>query len=175
MGEPIDELYFKWLYSQVGDPGIEDPTRTYWRLLQKLYTKEFVWVIRKDENRNEDGKELRYEFVDQSGLDDVDPGWIQPESSMLELMIGLSRRLSFIAEGEPRDWFWCLVENLGLIRYTDSRRWSERSVDDILERVIWRTYQINGQGGFFPLSHPEDDQRRVELWYQLSAYVMEHD
>lgn len=174
MKKPIDELYFTWLYSLVGDPGIKDPTRTYWRLLQQLYTVEFVWIIPNDDNRVEDGKELRYEFVDQSGLNDVDLRWIQPECSMLELLIGLSRRLSFEAEGEPRDWFWRLIDNLGLLKYNDARSYSPANVELVLEKVIWRTYQPNGRGGLFPLVNPQDDQRRVELWYQLSAYVLEH-
>jgi hypothetical protein len=44
-------------------------------------------------------------------------------------------------------------------------------VDEILERVIGRTYRPDGRGGFFPLRYAEKDQREVELWYQLNAYV----
>jgi hypothetical protein len=28
-------------------------------------------------------------------------------------------------------------------------------------------------GGFFPLTHPNDDQRKVEIWYQMNAYLDE--
>jgi hypothetical protein len=41
--------------------------------------------------------------------------------------------------------------------------------------VIHRYYQPNGHGGFFPLENPQDDQRHVELWYQLNEYVMERN
>ena len=178
MSKPLDELYFVWLYSQVGDPEIENPVRTYWRILRQLYTKEFVWIIPNDDNRLADGIELRYEFVDQSGLKDVDPDWIHLGCSMLEILVGLSRRLSFECEGEPRVWFWQLINNLGLWRYNDKRYdakpdISEKVIDTILDRVIWRNYNIDGKGGLFPLKAAREDQRYVELWYQLNAYVLE--
>jgi hypothetical protein len=173
MDAPLDELYFQWLYNQIGGSKSENPNRTYWRMLRTLYCKEFVWIVPNDDNRIADGKDLRYEFVDQSGLNDVDLGWIQLPCSMLELLIGLSRRLSFEAEGEPRDWFWHMIENLRLLVYKDSKPWPEQSVHDILDRVIWRTYEPSGHGGIFPLSYAQEDQRKVELWYQMCAYILE--
>lgn len=178
MKKPLDELYLVWLYRQVGDPEIEDPARTYWRILKQLYTKEFVWIVPNDDNRIVDGTDLRYEFVDESELMNVDSNWIRLGCSMLELLIGLSRRLSFEAEGEPRAWFWELMDNLGLKKYHDNRYNSkadvaEKVVDTILERVIWRTYFHDGRGGLFPLKSTARDQRDVELWYQLSEYVLE--
>jgi len=173
MGEPLDELYFKWLYSQVADPRIVRTYRTYWRLLRLLYTKEFVWTVPNDDNRIEDGKDLRYEFIDQSQLMDVDIGWMNLGCSMLELLIGISRKLSFSAEGEPRLWFWELINNLGLSKLTDAAHFVDETVLDTLDAVIWRTYHYNGTGGLFPLKGPCADQRRVELWYQMSAYILE--
>ncbi len=172
MTKPLDELYLFWLYRQVGDPEVKTPTRTYWRLLKTLFKKEFVWLVANDDNRIEDGKDLRYQFIDEEGLVNVDVGWVQLGCSMLELLVGLSRRLAFEADGEPRDWFWHLIENLDL-RYTDAHQFNAREVDDILDRVIWRTYHQDGRGGLFPLQQAREDQRTVELWYQLSAYVLE--
>jgi hypothetical protein len=172
--QPLDELYLVWLYSQVADPDIVDPSLTYWKLLKQLYTTEFVWHLPHDENRVEDGKDLRREFISLKGLDDVDPEWITLECSMLELMVGLSRRLAFVADGEPYYWFWHLAENIGIQDYSDRfRRFPRRRIDDILQTIVDRTYNYDGSGGFFPLKHPRQDQRNVELWYQLGAYVME--
>lgn len=173
--QPLDELYFKWLYSQVADPSITDPSLTYWKLLKKLFTKEFVWLIPNDDNRLEDGKDLRIEFIRVEGLEDVDPVWLELGCSVLELVVGLSRRLAFEADGEPYYWFWCLMENIGIQRYNDGRRLPRQRIDEILERIIFRTYEPNGHGGFFPLKNWHEDQRNVELWYQLSAYVLELD
>lgn len=176
MSEPLDEQYFTWLYSQVGDPRQPNPSRTYWKVLRQLYTKEFIWTVPNDDNRIEDGKELRYEFVDQSSLKDVDPGWVNLGCSMLELLVGLSRRLSFEAGGESLDWFWVLMTNLGLGGCTDARynkALRTEEINEILDRVIWRTYEFDGRYGLFPLQHPCDDQRGVELWYQMCAYILE--
>ena len=62
--EPIEELYFKWLYGQIGSVKIRNRSRTYWSLAKQLFETEFTWTISKDENRAEDGRALRYEFLD---------------------------------------------------------------------------------------------------------------
>lgn len=173
MTPPLDELYFVWLYSQVANPDKKNPSLTYWRTLKTMHCTEFVWTVPNDDNRLEDGKDLRYEFVDQSGLMDVDPGWIRLGCSMLELLIGLSRRLSFEAGGESRDWFWDMMRNLDFDSFTDKHPAPEGHVEGVLERIIWRTYDADGRRGIFPLNNPTQDQRHVELWYQLNAYVLE--
>ena len=127
-------------------------------------------------HRIEDGKDLRYEFVEQSGLEDVDRAWTQLGCSILELLVGLSRRLAFEAEGQPYEWFWQLVINAGLSKFSDSAmvyEFSEEMIDEILDRIIFRTYTPDGHGGLFPLQRPEHDQRKIELWYQLNAYLLE--
>jgi len=176
MSEPLDELYFTWLYSQVATVEVRHPSRTYWQVLRVLYKKEFVWLIPNDDNRIEDGKDLRYEFIDDVGVPNVDDGWVNLGCSMLELFIGLSRRLSFEAEGEPEQWFWRLMENLDLEKYNDNMPLPESKVDNILDQVIWRTYSKTGRGGLFPLKKgSRKDQREVELWYQLSEYVLDQE
>lgn len=173
MNKPLDELYFEWLYSQVSSVKEKNPSRTYWRLLKQLYTKEFLWIIPNDDNRAEDGRDLRHEFIDDRQIYPVDLSWISLGCSMLELLIGLSRRLSFEAEGESRGWFWKLIENLGLEKYNDNGPHPEKEVDEILNQVIFRTYRRNGSGGLFPLRRAAEDQRDVEIWYQLCAYILE--
>ena len=175
MDRPLDELYFVWLYAQVGDPELKSPSRTYWKILKQLYTKEFVWIVPNDDNRIEDGKDLRIEFVDQSELENVDSDWMKLGCSMLELLVALSRRLAFECEGEPRDWFWHLMNNLGLRHFNDRSKLSKNYIDSVLDQVIWRTYNHDGKGGLFPLINSQEDQRGVEICYQLNAYILEHD
>lgn len=172
---PLDELYFVWLYGQVGSIETSNPSRTYWRLMRQLFTKEFLWIIPNDDNRAEDGKELRHEFIRKERLRRVDQEWLDLGCSMLELLIALSRRLSFEEDGEPREWFWKLIENLDLERFNDHFHWRPGEVDEILDDVIWRTYNPDGSGGLFPLEHATEDQTKVELWYQMSAYLLEND
>ena len=176
--EPLDERYFVWLYSMVANPEIGDPKVTYWRLLKQLFEKEFVWIVSRDDNRIEDGKELRIAFLRDQGLrrEDVDPNWIEIGCSFLELMIAMSDRLRFEVDPDSQlaYWFWeVLMENIGLRRHNDVGNHMKRHIDDVLNRVIFRQYEPDGRGGFFPLRYPPKDQTRVELWYQLSAYVNE--
>ena len=172
MTKPLDELYFVWLYSQVGDPSVKNPTRTYWKIMRQLFTKEFVWIVPNDDNRIEDGKGLRREFAEQAMLKSIDRDWMKLGCSMLELFVGLSRRLAFQCDGEPRDWFWHIIENVHL-NYNDRGLYPSDSIDGILDRIIWRNYEADGHGGLFPLRHAERDQRKVEIWHQLSAYISE--
>jgi hypothetical protein len=175
MRAPLDELYFTWLYGQVGSVEITDPSVTYWGILKQLYTKEFVWVVPNDDNRLEDGRDLRLEFlVEEKIVPDEDETWMRLGCSMLEMMVGLSRRLSFEAGGESSRWFWQLMKNLKLDECTDDQTIVEREVDNMLDRVIWRTYRRNGLGGLFPLKKSKDDQRGIEIWYQLCAYLLEN-
>jgi hypothetical protein len=168
MDAELENKYFEWLYSH-----IEKPNLDYWSLARILFRKEFIWFVANDDNRVEDGRELRYEFSYETNTK-LTPEWHSFGVSMLEMLIALSRRLSFQADGEPRDWFWELMANLDLVRFSD-RYFSERDadkIDQILDRVIWRTYSYSGDGGLFPLENPDRDQRHVEIWYQMNAYVI---
>lgn len=146
---------------------------TYWDLISVMFEKEFIWMVPNDHNRLADGMDLRVEFcyaqhIRHDALDDLGP------VSFLEVLIALSRRLAFAAGGEPPGWAWILVVNLELDKLFDplSNR-KLRKLDDILERVIWRTYAPDGSGGFFPLAFPEEDQTQKEIWYQMAAYIDE--
>jgi hypothetical protein len=134
-----------------------------------------VWTVPNDDNRAEDGRDLRREFIENENVEGVDQDWMSLQCSMLELLIGLSRRLSFEDDVSPRRWFWQLVENLNLAQYTDKERLPTATVDEALNRVIFRQYNPSGIGGLFPLRNPPQDQREVELWYQLSAYLLDED
>ena len=177
MNTTLDDLYLEWLYSQVASIDQKARSKTYWSLLRQLYTKEFVWIVPNDDNRVEDGRDLRFEFIHSLDLEDVDPQWLHLGCSVLEMLIALSRRLSFEGDGPAEDWFWILLKNIELDQCTDARYKSQMHayVDDILDRIIWRTYNDNGRGGLFPLRDARQDQREVEIWYQLSAYLMQDD
>lgn len=164
-----ESVYFEWLSRQVASTSNPNPARTYSLLLEQMHLKRFEWFIPNDDNRVEDGKELRYEFMNG-------PAELHETCSFLEMLIALSRRCSFEASyGDPSEWFWHLANNLGLREYTDEVMMDDgpREVRYILDRVVNRGYDYDGFGGLFPLNNAEKDQRKVELWYQLSAYLLE--
>jgi hypothetical protein len=170
--ETLDDLYLTWLYSQVGDVKVRNKSRTYWDLLWQMYHKPFVWLVPNDDNRVQDGLDLRDEWATELGIT-PDPTWMERDCSFLEIVISLSRWLAFEGEGHPPVWFWHLMQNLGLQECTDRSKYNQEEVDEILETVILRTYAPNGRGGLFPLRYPKHDQRKVELWYQLNEYLMD--
>lgn len=179
MGELLDDVYLQWLYRQVLSPRFRQPSRTYWNLLNHLYKRRFIWFVPNDDNRAEDGRDLRLEFFEETHTE-FNQDWYDLDCSIFEMIIALSRRLSFEADNTAESWFWELLNNLGLAGYNDAVYRDRESleaeeVDHIIDRLNARTYEFDGSGGLFPLKYPHEDQRQVEIWYQLNAYLAECD
>lgn len=172
MTEALDDQYLSWLYSQVGDVRVRNKSRTYWDLLTQLYSKQFVWLVPNDDNRVQDGLDLRYEWSLETGIT-PDSKWLDEGCSFLEMLIALSRRLAFEGQGHPPVWFWHLIGNLGLQDCTDRSKYNQGWVDAVVNNVILRTYEPNGRGGLFPMRYPKHDQREVEIWYQMNEYLLD--
>jgi hypothetical protein len=161
-----DRKYFEWLVSQIDIP-VGNPN-TYNDLFAKMHGQEFFWTVPNDDNRVGDGAALRDEFLNGRSH------YFGYGVSILEVLIALSRRLEFIAAGKASDWAWQLLENLRLNKASDPLTGKKAdNADDILYALVWRTYSRDGQGGFFPLVSAKEDQRKVEVWYQMNAYVIE--
>jgi len=175
MNEPIDHLYFNWLTAKVSKPTMRTPSTSYVKLLRVLHQNEFVWLLSGDDNRAEDGLELRREFIlEADAPDDVE--WRTATGcSMLEMLVAFSRRAAYSTDLPSRDWFWEMIQNLGLEECTDGSDISEDGIGEILYNVIWRTYDFNGYGGLFPIQNPKHDQRGVEIWYQFCEYLLDQD
>lgn len=162
-----DLHYYEWLISQVAIRN----KHTYTYVFERLHSLEFVWTVPNDDNRVQDAKDLRVEFLNGArrrlSLEGV---------TLLEVLVSLSRRVAFVAGGKPELWAWKLLKNLRLTKVPDPVSEAEAaSIDEILYALVWRTYDYNGNGGFFPLKNPKEDQTKVEIWYQLNAYVIEMD
>ena len=166
--------YFRWLLDTVMYEEMKRSGRSYLYLLKHMRSVQFTWSIDKDVNRAEDGKYLRYTYQEISGQS----GEIKGACNFLEMCIALATRMNddiFDADptARPARWFWIMMENCGLDRYTDEF-YDEDDVDKIIERIIKRQYTRTGKGGFFPLKSVTKDQRKVEIWYQMQAYILEN-
>jgi hypothetical protein len=169
----LRDSYFRWLVAQVKNH--KRDMRTYFDLLHLMHQKEFVWLVPNDDNRIIDGTDLRVEFLQQSRTrlevtrEDFGP------CSVLEVMIGISRRMAWAAGGEADGWAWQLLDNLGLTGFSDPVGTRQaKTIDKKLDTLIWRTYNADGSGGgFFPLNSAPEDQTTAELWYQMAAYINE--
>lgn len=170
-----DDRYFEWLYSHIGPVNYDNPGHTYWSMAKQFHTTKFTWFVRNDANRAEDGLLLREAFIDKWGDEGVTVEWLTLDCSILEMLIALSDRLAFESYGGVADWFWQLMSNLGLQRYTDRyyNQHNSGEIAEVLQRVLDRTYGYDGSGGLFPLREATRDQRKVELWYQKEAYLLE--
>jgi hypothetical protein len=172
--EPLEESYFNWLCAKVNRVEVPTPSLTYVRLLRALHTTEFVWTVAGDKNRSEDGLDLRLEFLRASGFQE-NTYWRFEGCSLLEMLIAFSRRAAFETGDPESDWFWIFMDNLGLAEYNDASGFGLDDLAVILYDLVWRTYNYDGRGGIFPLDHPSDDQRQVEIWYQFCAWLVEKE
>lgn len=174
--EEIQTDYFQWLC------GLVNLDRGYWILARKLHDKEFYWTVPNDDNRAADGQRLRDIFEDETLYSDYT--CLEGACSVLEMMIGLSIRIEDIL-CDPDDEeclkapeaFWEMLENLGLDEFNDmdfSRLNDGCKVDEILIALLERSYDRSGRGGLFPLKSARKDQRKVEIWYQMSTYLLEN-
>jgi hypothetical protein len=168
MPEPIDGLYFNWLRAKVVDH--RWPTHMYLDLLKILYGTEFVWTLIGDKNREDDGLELRLDFLRESRVES-EPYWFESPCSVLEVLLALAKRAEFVTEMPVKDWFWVFLTNLRLDGCRTVSRSEKLLVDRALETWMFRIYDPSGYGGLFPMREPKEDQTQLELWYQFNRYI----
>lgn len=177
MIKPLDEEYFSWLYSKFRPLDVDKLHLSYFRLCRLMYNKEYLWHVPNDDNRVNDGLDLRYTFLFANHVPSEDAEvWRSMGCSFLEMLVALAYHLEFDTEIPVADWLFELLVNLDLDSCNDeSYHFDADDIDLILNRVIFRTYSADGQGGLFPLRSPHRDQRKVEIWYQMSEYLLEKE
>ena len=167
------DLYFEWLLEQVDCP------EHFRKLMWRLYERTFIFSIPMDGNRAADGLDLRYRFAEEYGPElrytEVKTG----ECSILEMMVALACRMEDDIMHDPElgdrspEWFWIMISNLQLDGM-DNDNFDIENVDRVLNIMLNRTYFPNGSGGLFPLKIPKTNQKRVEIWNQMSAFIEEN-
>lgn len=201
----IAHEYFLWLCSQVGLNGRhgqnyryivpDDSADTYFTVATKLMQAPYKVIVPRDENRVADAKMLRYYWANLHSTYREYTGIARTGATLLEVLVALVQRFDSTvmmnSKGIDRskDWFWQIMENTALINFDDSH--FEPTINDdgrsdldtsawqissgIIENICNRTYEFSGTGGCFPLKNPQNDQRKVELWYQMHAFFNEND
>jgi hypothetical protein len=171
--ERINYEYFNWLCEQI-DNGRYAKGVSYDKLLAHLHNIEFTWFIPYDDNRADDGVQLRRRYA--ISQDDMTlTRYIKGPCSVLEMMVALSKRCEEIMDDAAfgnriGQWFWGMIHNLGLTPMSDSK-FDVEYVDDIVARFLNREYEPNGRGGLFTVKNCDTDMRTVEIWCQLSWYL----
>ncbi len=170
MDEPIQDQYFDWLCAKA----LPAYSKNYSGLMQILYRTEFVWLVPGDRNRVEDGVELRDYFLREAFIKkDPESIWYNEPCSIFEALLAFSGRAEFQTDIPVRDWFWTFMSNLELDEYRRVSSEDVSVIEEILYIFVWRTYNETGNGGLFPLDRHEEDQRKVEIWYQFCVWVDE--
>lgn len=158
--------------------------REYTALLSLLFNREYVWSIRMDETRAAYVKISREGFLEKQNLTpEQRQEWaasLDLTPRLLEVLLMLSKQMEdsfgFAKEGNIPEWFWLMMNNLGLSKY-DDRNLGTREANIINQKLdIWlsRQFKPNGEGSPFPLKGPCLDQRFVDLWQQANLYVTEN-
>lgn len=169
----INDDYFEWL-CELADVKRFSKHISYRKLLMHLHNIEFTWFVPHDDNRADDGIQLRRTYA--ISKNDVElSDYILGPCSVLEMMVALANRcesfMDDIAMGNRTgQWFWGMVHNLGLSPMTDDA-FERDTVDEIVGRLLNREYEPDGRGGLFTVRNCAHDLRAVEIWSQLSWYL----
>lgn len=170
------DCYFEWMLRKIE---IDNPVDEYRMLLARLHDTDFQYLIPTDENRAEDGIDLRHRFALEHGRGRPfreEPQDAGAPCSVLEMMVALAIRCEEHIMHDPAigtrtsQWFWGMVKNLGLDSMTDDN-FDERFVDKRIAMLLDRTYKKNGEGGLFTVKDCRFDLRKVEIWYQMCWYL----
>lgn len=169
--------YFEWLYDQVFIVRDQNSPVSYLGACSIMNNMRFRALVPHDENRIADCAEFRNRFMNEFAPDPLEAvNILTPDASIFEVLVGLAFRASFMIGIRPEEFFYKLLSNLGLQVFSDSYYTPQagRRIKRILERFNNRQYGASGLGGLFPLAHPDADQRQIELWYQMGAWMTEN-
>ena len=163
----VRDEYFEWMLDLVGG-------QRFRKLLIHLHNREFIFTIANDDNRADDGINLRYRF----GYDILDHPReeLGGPCSMFEMLLALAIRCEETIMDDPlygdrtAQWFWRMIVNLGLGSMLDEN-YDREYIDFVVDRFINHEYEPNGKGGLFTVNNCEYDFRKIEISFQLLRYL----
>lgn len=175
--------YLQWLIKRSG-------AFMYEYLFEYLFAIPFDSPIRRDKNRAEDGKNLRFIYQSDtnrySGLSKS-----QDPCTVLEFLIVLAEATNELTgfSKSTRYWLQMFFDNTDLARFddnfwTDGHKnetvpiWQEPILQEVsikVDRLLQRHYHPDGTGGgLFHIINPEIDMAKTEYWQQLQYWSLEH-
>ena len=140
-------------------------------LVSALAEVEFIWRHPMDENRANDGLELRDDYEYETG-EYLDKGsGLMPQCTFFEMVAALAIRcenqiMRNLSLGDRTSkWFFEFLDNLDLLGC------DERDVEKIV-----RTCEafMDGKKDMFPLKKRGIKQSNEQIWKQLTAYLNEN-
>lgn len=172
----ITDNYYEWLMEMM--PGLRE---SYSRLLRMLFDTPFVAEMSQDRNRISDGLELRNRFRISTGA----LRFINPEDrieladkpcGVLEVMISMALRceeeyMSLGSDGDNVErWIRWMIRSMEL-EWADDTRFEPGKAEHAILAMIYREYEMDGQGGLFFVPGFHGNMREIELWDQLMIWI----
>lgn len=174
----VKNAYFHWLYNWMSGERYHYNI-SFKRLLMQMHDTEFVYTIRNDQNRAEDGVNLRYRFAKSGTIDepvDYILECLARPCSVLEMIVALANRCEEDYMDDPAygdrtaQWFWGMISNLKLGNMLDA--WYDKDyVEYTLQKFLHRDYAPDGTGGLFRVRGYKGDMRKIEIWHQMCYFL----
>lgn len=174
----IRQAYFRWLTEKA------NMASPFLYLAKILHQHKFYYTVPHDQNREQDGLNLRETFLEETrqATEKNRERLNENPCSVLEMLIALSQRMESMYQDSPyektaQQWLSEMLSNLKigymtdgvLVEFPEYAITARRNISAFLDR----TYQANGDGGLFPLRRPTRDQRSIEIWSQMGDYCNE--
>lgn len=180
----LGNSYLEWLESFTIDERLPDDRRpSYNMLIKKLWDIPFHGSIGNDDDRGDEGLELRTRYNQilkrLSGRGEFhipDIRDIYGECRVLEMLIALSMRMYDLMQdmgvyNSVSRWFWEIMSNVGFDELDDDC-YEEINGDYLVESMVTDILELHERrsgrpGGWFYV----DDWREIEIWYQMHEYL----
>lgn len=170
----IKDRYTKWMYNIVCE-NVCGKNITYYKLFSLLNNLYFETDFLKDDNRAQDGIDMRYHFLYERGLND--PNWeLSGPCTIWEMILALSIRMEktitydYQYGDRTKQWFWSMLGSLG-IGYMTDMLFDASIVKEVINKLLKHEYESNGNGGLFFIPNTKFDLRKVEIWDQMMLYL----
>lgn len=168
--------YLSWLKSIVMKEDEE-----YDKLLILLDSISFIYIIERDQNRIQDGIDLRKSYEQEHGqIIDIQNDGIHTEQScsVLEVMVAIAKRCedTIMYDNSYGDrtyiWFHEMLDSMELLWMTDDNFNKQYALSKV-NIMTNRLYDYYGHGGLFTVMFPTKDMRTIEIWDQMHEYLNE--
>ena len=159
--------YFEWLYKKA----FADDS--YLELAKILFNIRFTWSVSFDKNRAADGISMRRSYLFENGRARESYHWDDSECTFFEMFVGLATKFAMLLDKDVHDSVLHLLRNTEFYSMKNGYV-GEYDALAVTDTIMDRTYDFDGDRGFFPLRTPKQDQRDVELLYQMNQYIIEY-
>lgn len=162
-----NDAYFDWLYHEAFD------SSRYYDMMRDLHEIPFTWTVESDKNRAADGISMRRSYLFEEGRSRENYYWPDEDCTFFEMLVGLANKFGMLLDKTLSSAVSHLIRNTDLEALNENG-YTPRELRAVVNFIMDREYDDDGHGGFFPLDDAPNDQRRVELLYQMNYYILEY-